>query len=436
MDNLNQDINFNRTHYSFSKIKLALATSFFLILVSPFEFFGQQESKPLLDYGITGSDGTGRYSSTIGKVPVQKALLDIAKEPRDVNFINSVLQGSEVSLKDLEELKLIRLEKGKYVLNFMLLTNEDQRKIYSFSEKYANELAAEFLKRKPEIDKLLDNYTVPTVDKKDVNYIILGCFSLDWDGLVITGEKNYRLTADTISKGKTYIPWANQNEEKSLNKAMFKGSHNTYLSSVVLTSFGDHYSLPRQALPDIFYRISVSSNMPSSLRGNIYSMLGLSLNNTGGDIGKIMMALREGEKNADQLSQISGLSNSNVNTLIGLLLEMEYIGQKGDNYYARIPVLDKRDKMLVTKLRQIGRDVMSEWLEKNYPKTKSDLSDITYMQYGGDYKIAFTEIWHYIFGLTNKKLVEAGFFGDPYSESRKYKGFIPVVWHPDLSDFR
>jgi hypothetical protein len=416
------------------RIEMLLLFLSFVVLFLPIENFGQ-DAKPLLEFGVTGS-GNSQYSATIGKIEVQKLLLDIAKEPRNANFVNSALQDSEISLKDLEELGLIRNEKAKYVLNFMLLSNEDQRKIYSVSEKYASSLAAEFLKRKPEIEAILKDYKSPTIDAKDVNYIVLGCFSLDWDGLDLTAEKDYRITADTISKGKTYIPWANQIEENQLNEAMFKGSHNSYLSSVVITSFGDHYSLPRHALPDAFFQATVSRNMPASLRRKFFSVMGLSFNNTISDIGKIMFALRQGEKNINQLAEISGLSVANTETLVALLNELEYVGQKGGMYHAKIPVLVEQDKMVVQKLRQIGRDVMSKWLEKNYDKTKSDLRQITYLQYGGDYKIAFTEIWHYIFGLTNKKLVEAGFFSDPYSKDRKYKGFIPAVWHPSLSDFR
>ena len=41
-------------------------------------------------------------------------------------------------------------------------------------------------------------------------------------------------------------------------------------------------------------------------------------------------------------------------------------------------------------------------------------------------------IWHYIFGAANRQLVEAGLFTNPYAESRRYKGFITVVWHPSL----
>jgi hypothetical protein len=41
---------------------------------------------------------------------------------------------------------------------------------------------------------------------------------------------------------------------------------------------------------------------------------------------------------------------------------------------------------------------------------------------------SFTMVWHYIFGITNRRLVEAGLFADPYNEKRKFKGFIPLVY--------
>ena len=41
-------------------------------------------------------------------------------------------------------------------------------------------------------------------------------------------------------------------------------------------------------------------------------------------------------------------------------------------------------------------------------------------------------IWHYIFGMANQKLVEAGMFADPYAPGRHHSGAIGVVNALDL----
>ena len=41
-------------------------------------------------------------------------------------------------------------------------------------------------------------------------------------------------------------------------------------------------------------------------------------------------------------------------------------------------------------------------------------------------------IWHYLFGIANRHLVEAGLFADPYASTRNYKGAIPAVYELEL----
>ena len=38
-----------------------------------------------------------------------------------------------------------------------------------------------------------------------------------------------------------------------------------------------------------------------------------------------------------------------------------------------------------------------------------------------------TTIWHYIFGMANQKLMEAGMFAEPYATGRRHPGAIGVV---------
>ena len=45
----------------------------------------------------------------------------------------------------------------------------------------------------------------------------------------------------------------------------------------------------------------------------------------------------------------------------------------------------------------------------------------------------FWNVWHYVFAATNKELVARGMFADPYSAERKYKGFVPAVWHRNVN---
>jgi len=82
---------------------------------------------------------------------------------------------------------------------------------------------------------------------------------------------------------------------------------------------------------------------------------------------------------------------------------------------------------MVNSLLKIGNSVMDQWLAANYPRMKVELRDLSFTRSGVPFEEGFTMIWHYIFGITNRKLVEAGLFADPYAAGRKYKGSIPTV---------
>ena len=79
---------------------------------------------------------------------------------------------------------------------------------------------------------------------------------------------------------------------------------------------------------------------------------------------------------------------------------------------------------------------MVEWLDLNYSTVQEDLDRLTARKYGVPYRQLFTQIWHYIFGLTNKALVASGHFADPYAEERVSKGMLPFVFDADLLELR
>ena len=81
-----------------------------------------QESSPVLKFGVTGSDPTGDYTRVMSEVPVQKALLAIADQPRSREFIDPALKGTNVSTDELVTLHLIKQEKRGYRIALNLFT--------------------------------------------------------------------------------------------------------------------------------------------------------------------------------------------------------------------------------------------------------------------------------------------------------------------------
>ncbi len=389
------------------------------------------QEKNLVDYSIVGSNSCDKkpcYDDVISKIPVQKLFLDLAAAPVDAATVESALKQAGVPLSDVLQLRLIRREGGRYFLNFPLFTAADVVTIKAASDRYAASLAQALLERRHDIESALLAYGAPGVDRKAVAYVVLGCVSLDWDGLDITASKGYRKTTEDRPDGK-YVPAAEQKSEVSLQR-IYWGSHNSQIGEAYFTSFGDHFS-PRYTLPDLIWRVPgriADTQFPADIQRALRSLLAEALNNSGDEMGRIMLALRSGEKTKPELARSLAIPEANAGVLLDTLSELQFVRLQDGRYQAAVPVLTERDKEMVDKLRAIGRQVMESWLAANYPHIKSDLNHLSFTRSGVPFEDGFTMIWHYIFGITNAKLVEAGLFADPYDEARKYKGSIPMVY--------
>lgn len=389
-----------------------------------------QEVPAVLKFGIAGTDPTGDYSRIMSQVPVQRALLAIAHQPRSRTFIDDNLKGTNVKTDELVRLHLIRPYNESYRIAFNLLTREDDQRIREVAAKYSRFLADAILKRRTELDRLLASYNLTSVAKGDLAYVLIGCFGLDWDGQGVALEAKYFVE----TKEPDYDPWA---VELGLSlKGIYWGSHNAYLKNVRFTSFGDHEALPRMALPDLIWRLSRAIEK-AELAPNLVKPSRTFADRAFSDflekIGALMFSLRSGPKTSAEIAAASSLTSDELSSILDLLTQLQYVRQDGDRYAAIIPVLAASDHPMVNAVRLVIWSAVQEWFRTYYDAVQSDLQGITPLTNGVSYREhVFLQIWHYLFGIANRQLVESGFFSSPYASERQYKGFIPMIWDPSL----
>lgn len=397
---------------------------------------GQEES--LLTFGVTGSEGGSGYSLIMSRRAVQKALLEVARAPKGAELLREMLEDAGVDLQDLERLKLVRRQGGEYVISFPLFTREDVRKVRAAAENAAGSLVDVLLAHRAPIDDALQNYEAKKVDRKALAFIVIGCFSLDWDGLDLTAERGYRSLPE-VTADSAFMPWAEEKSELSL-RGIYWGSHNACEGDLCFTTFGDHFSLPRYALPDLLWHGQfpphLAREVPDESKPALERVKHMPASHLLRHAGDIMFALRDGPKTLEELAHFVGVATEAARALLTLLGGLEYAGKGEEHFHALAPVLSERDGALVRQLRRIGWESVDAWLQNSYDELKAQLSDLTAARYGVPFPVMFTQIWHYVFGTANRRLVEAGMFVDPYAPSRRYKGFVPVVWHQSLRHLR
>ncbi len=393
------------------------------------------QEKDVLYYSVVGSvssDKSPNFGKVLKRVGIQKLLLDLSASPRSAAFVDSTLGGTGITRDDLEDLRLISCRDTTCMLSFALFRAGDIEKLSRVCGELSKSLAHDILLRRAEIDSALAAYSSPGIDRGEVAYIALGCISLDWDGLAVTADGHYRLTESERPDG-NYVPYAEEISSFS-RRAIFWGSNNNSYGNIQLTSFGDHFSLPRRAFPDILW-FDDTARVPKELQTVFNGLIGKTKKEKEAEtyrcVGSIMLALRQKPATAEELAGITSIPLSGITQWLDALAAMRYVSLEHGVWQAKIPVFSETDRPMLIKLRGIGREVMTGWLKTNFGNIREQLSGLSTARNNVPLEEGFTMIWHFIFGMTNQRLVEAGLFADPYAPARVEKGFVPVVFDWD-----
>src|ERR1035441_6827353 len=118
---------------------------------------------------------------------------------------------------------------------------------------------------------------------------------------------------------------------------------------------------------------------------------------------------------------------------LGLLTAVGYLRMTDNHHYViGVPVLRESDKRLVEATLKISRTIMTDWLRKNYPLMQQGLVNLSPMRNGVPFVLAFSEVWHYVFGFAAKSLAESGFYAPNHAPGNRYDGYVPLVWATPL----
>ncbi|HTS38157.1 MAG TPA: hypothetical protein VMH04_20950 [Candidatus Solibacter sp.] len=393
------------------------------LLLASFAAARSQAAKgpDLLAYSIVGSTGDATTPATnatyamYGHPEVQQLLLDVAAKPRDRAYVEAALRGSDISLDDMVQNGSFRLEAGVYKLNLSLLTRADQEIVRRATDKYSQALAEAVLARRKKIEAALRNYDVPTVEKGAVAFIVLGCFSLDWNGLDLSEKRGYIAAPPKRSGGGQFSVMAEELGGLSL-KQIYWGSYTWTAGKYQVTVFGDHFGHSKE--------MTLTPALQS---------LGESLWER---IGDVLFALRDGPRTAEELTAATKLPSATMLELLAGMEEVEDIRRENGQYFAITPVLTIRDQKMVAELMLLGRDAIKEWLDKDYEPFRESVKDISPLRAGVPFPEVFAQLWHYVFGIANQKLVEAELFPDPYATSHVQKGHYVAVYDPAILEPR
>lgn len=400
---------------------------------------GWAQEKPL-SVGVTGSTpANDRKNPTmiLAEADVQNLILEVAEEPRTRAYVEKAVEGRFFTVEDMVDAGLLREENGRLVINFNLLTVEDQQSILAAAEKWGRDLAGAFLAGRGKLEALVASHPQRHVPKENVLFIVLGCFSLDWDGLELTEKLGYRAGPQRTIDGQSFTPWAKEEGAGISLRGLYWGSHNQTASRATFTTFGDHVALPRFGLPDMLWSTRNAFSRFEDRRewqaagGRLVSAY---LEDALDDAARLMFALRTDGHDLETLQEETGIAREKLEPLIALLEMAGYVARRDALFESTALVLSSEDEAMIRALLRQGREIITEWHEKNYEHLEENLQNLTPLRFGVPYPTVYTEVWHFVFGVANRSLVEEGLFADPYGDDRPIKGFFPAVWANELSE--
>lgn len=434
-----------------SSIGLFILTAAAAAIFSPITASAEEN---LFTFGITGSKSpieANNPSTYFSRLDVQRLMLNLASDPQAVSSVEAEIQGIEgLTIDDLLRTRLIRREGDLVYANFAVITASDQAIIRRVVQPHVDDLVRLYLAHQPEFQRILDNYPAKSVPAGALAFILINAFSLDWDGLYLTGMEGYRDKPPLFDGGGGHFFWAVEKTDHEELREIYWGSHNFPVgqfqfdepADYTFTSFGDHFTLARFAFPDIFWTKSTEYDIddqtalsPFAIEGGGVLAAGAFSESDAKCAASILFALRRRPANEESLKHLRQCAAHRVGDTLSLLERADYVERGADNrLHLKAPVFDVEGKAMIDDMLQLSFDVMQEWHKTHFEIIESQLKDTSTVRNGVPYGEFYSKIWHFIFGATGRDLARAGLFLHSYGIERRHYGFAPALWKSSLYD--
>ncbi len=217
------------------------------------------------------------------------------REPLTVFQISRAIKKDKISVEktinSLLKINAVRMEDGKYWVNFSIFSEEDQNIVFNIGKEYGKQLAYKLLEDKKELSNPVNKIQCAKyIRKEKIIFALIGCFALDWYCLDKL-EKNNFLKQNKKQPGNRYYILQGGGSSGINIPGLYCGGHNMDVGEYIFTSFGDHAG-PRSSLPDILWQSSsaVSKHIKGKkdLRETFANILSHYSKNILSDCGKLL----------------------------------------------------------------------------------------------------------------------------------------------------
>ena len=327
----------------------------------------------------------------------------IARGPRSIEDIVNELGVSKEEVKrvlnSLERINAIKKIDDKVKARFPVFFKEDVYKINEVTERPARELAKRVLDVWDDVRECLCKFScVNQVGVDKVAFAVIGAYTLDLTSLEVLREKKLAICGVPQPGGRKYTLYGREKFEGyyQLISGIYWGCHSSIVDNIGFYSFGDH-SGKRYSLPDI----SLSKEISGTRNEKVEKELRLRVATI---LLKVLKEVRV---------RVSSLVKSEVDEkLLRLLGDMNYV-MMNDEVRLNYPVFVREDNQLIKDIKNVLKPVIERSAVEYCSLLRRELAEITPLREGYPIELIYNDLWHWIFGKTNRILAERGYLYNP-----------------------
>ncbi len=373
-----------------------------------------------VEFGICGDLDPHKTPNELNPLPtlkkddVGKMLLKLNRKPMEKSQLMEEYDNLKGDIDKLLKLGALR-EDDKVYVNFTLLDAEDSRFIFEECEPFAKDLSEFILEREDDIFAVLTQYKNPHVPKEKLAFFIIGCYLLDWGSLELFRMWDVADNKKPQPGGNEYTLWGEEEVDQML-KRIYWGGHALKTGDYMFHTFGDHHDYAqRYALPDLLH---VFPDFDFQGGEEYERVLFDKRKEMAIELGEIL----------DTLYQNENLNHDKGN-LVDFLKKIDYIEDQ-DGLKVNIPYFTEEEVPIIVEAIKPIIPELRKWVDTEMPILKKKLKPIRPLQNGVSFEEVFIQVWHVVFGLTNKQLTEAGMFYDTYQGGM---GYLQALFKGDVS---
>lgn len=380
----------------------------------------------LLQTGICGSIAAETKDEhnpliTLRKEKVEKMLLALNQKPMLKRSLLTEYNSLSADIAKLLALNVLREEDNRIYVNFTLFSRKDKEIVTAVSDRYARGLAKTIANIKNKIFDVLERYPNQNVSVEKLAFMIVGCYFLDWGALRLLREWGVIVSKDQPG-GNRYTLWAEEKVEGSL-KAVYWGGHSLQAGDYLWHSFGDHHS-PRYSFPDILYRNPDHRFDGSDAYKRLLFQKRIELAE---ELAQLLDTIGKAGCSVKRLQEQLGWGSYKLEQSLAMLEQMSYIANNDGQLSLLIPYFTAEDVKMMTEAVLLLLPVLRQWVDENISAIEADLGSTNPIKNKVPFNEVFIQVWHYIFGLTNKYLAEEGLIYDTYAAGFKHPGHMPAL---------